>query len=59
LAKDLLLIDSGGFAYINPIMFAGAFAQVVNSIEADCCDRKRFAGIGYGIRDIKIEKQGR
>ena len=59
LPNDLLIIDSGGFAYINPAMFAGALAQDVNSIEADCCDRKRFAGIRYGIRDIKIEKQGR
>ncbi|MGA9149482.1 MAG: hypothetical protein WBZ36_02805 [Candidatus Nitrosopolaris sp.] len=35
LPKDLLNIDSGGFAYINPAMFAGAFAQDVNSTEAD------------------------
>jgi pimeloyl-ACP methyl ester carboxylesterase len=35
LPKDLLIIDSGGFAYINPAMFAGAFAQDVNSTEAD------------------------
>lgn len=27
-------IDSGGFAYINPTMFPGAFAQDVNSTEA-------------------------
>ena len=31
--KDLLKIDSGGFAYINPTMFPGAFAQDVNSTE--------------------------
>jgi hypothetical protein len=35
LPKDLLIIDSGGFAYINPAIFAGAFAQDVNSTEAD------------------------
>ena len=33
--KDLLIIDSGGFAYINPAMFAGAIAQDVNPTEAD------------------------
>jgi pimeloyl-ACP methyl ester carboxylesterase len=33
--KDLLIIDSGGFAYINPAMFAGVIAQDVNSTEAD------------------------
>src|SRR6476660_8989034 len=32
--KDLFIIDSGGFSYINPAMFAGAFAQDVNSAEA-------------------------
>src|SRR5919198_3015318 len=35
LPKDLLIIDSGGFSYINPAMFAGAFAQDVNSTEAN------------------------
>jgi len=35
LPKDLLIIDSGGFAYINPVIFAGAFAQDVNPAEAD------------------------
>jgi len=35
LPKNLLIIDSGGFAYINPAMFAGAFAQDVNLTEAD------------------------
>jgi pimeloyl-ACP methyl ester carboxylesterase len=35
LPKDLLVVDGGGFAYINPVMFAGAFAQDVNSTEAD------------------------
>jgi len=35
LPKDLLIIDSGGFSYINPAMFAEAFAQDVNSTEAD------------------------
>ena len=29
------MIDSGGFAYINPAMFAGAIAQDVNSTEAE------------------------
>jgi pimeloyl-ACP methyl ester carboxylesterase len=33
--KDLLIIDSGGFAYINPAMFAGAVAQDVNPTEAN------------------------
>ena len=35
LPKDLLIVDGGGFAYINPAMFAGAFAQDVNSTKAD------------------------
>jgi pimeloyl-ACP methyl ester carboxylesterase len=35
LPKDLLIIDSGGFSYLNPAMFAGVFAQEVNSTEAD------------------------
>jgi pimeloyl-ACP methyl ester carboxylesterase len=35
LPKDLLIFDSGGFVYINPAMFPGAFAQDVNSTEAD------------------------
>jgi pimeloyl-ACP methyl ester carboxylesterase len=35
LPKDLLIIDSGGYAYINPAMFPGAFAQDVNSTESD------------------------
>ena len=35
LPKDLLIIDSGGFSYINPAMFAGAFAQDVSPAEAD------------------------
>ena len=35
LPKDLLITDSGGFSYINPAMFVGAFAQDVNSTEAD------------------------
>ena len=30
-----MIIDSGGFAYINLAMFPGAFAQDVNSTEAD------------------------
>jgi pimeloyl-ACP methyl ester carboxylesterase len=34
LPKYLLMIDNRGFAYINPTMFAGAFAQDVNSTEA-------------------------
>ena len=33
-SKDLLIIDSGGFAYINPAMFTGAIAQDVNPVEA-------------------------
>ena len=33
--KDLLIIDNGGFAYINPAMFAGAVAQDVNPTEAN------------------------
>lgn len=35
LPKDLLIFDSGGFAYINPAMFQGAFAQDVDPTEAD------------------------
>jgi len=35
LPKDLLITDSEGFAYINPTAFARAFAQDVNSTEAD------------------------
>jgi hypothetical protein len=35
LPKDLLITDSGGFGYINPAMFAGAFAQDVDSTEAE------------------------
>jgi pimeloyl-ACP methyl ester carboxylesterase len=35
LPKDLLILDSGGFAYINPTMFQGAFAQDVDPAEAD------------------------
>jgi hypothetical protein len=35
LPKDLLIIDSGGFVYINPDMFPQAFAQDINSTEAD------------------------
>jgi pimeloyl-ACP methyl ester carboxylesterase len=35
LPKDLLVIDSGGYVYLNPAMFPGAFAQDVNSTEAD------------------------
>ena len=34
LPKDLLVIDSGGFAYINSSMSTGGFAQDVNSTEA-------------------------
>jgi pimeloyl-ACP methyl ester carboxylesterase len=32
--KDFLILDSGGFAYINPDMFHGAFAQDVDATEA-------------------------
>ena len=32
--KDFLILDSGGFAYINPDMFYGAFAQDVDATEA-------------------------
>ena len=35
LPKDLLILDSGGFIYLNPAMFPGAFAQDVNPTEAD------------------------
>jgi hypothetical protein len=35
LPKDLLIIDSRGFVYINPDMFPQAFAQDINSTEAD------------------------
>jgi pimeloyl-ACP methyl ester carboxylesterase len=33
--QDLLIIDIGGFAYINPAMFTEAIAQDVNSTEAE------------------------
>jgi pimeloyl-ACP methyl ester carboxylesterase len=33
--KDLLVFDSGGFIYLNPEMFRGAFAQDVDPAEAD------------------------
>jgi pimeloyl-ACP methyl ester carboxylesterase len=35
LPPDFLVFDSGGFAYINPDMFPQAFAQDVNTIEAE------------------------
>jgi pimeloyl-ACP methyl ester carboxylesterase len=35
LPPGFLIFDSGGFAYINPDMFHGAFAQDVNTTEAD------------------------
>ena len=35
LPKDLLIVDGGRFAYINPAMFAGAMAQDVDPTEAD------------------------
>jgi hypothetical protein len=35
LPKDFLIFDSSGFAYINPAMFSGAFAQDVDPTEAD------------------------
>ena len=34
LPPGLLVIDSGGFAYLNPEMFPQAFAQDVNTTEA-------------------------
>ena len=34
LPNDLLIFDSGGFAYINPAMFPGAFAHDVDAAEA-------------------------
>jgi pimeloyl-ACP methyl ester carboxylesterase len=34
LPNDLLIFDNGGFAYINPTMFQGAFAQDINLAEA-------------------------
>jgi pimeloyl-ACP methyl ester carboxylesterase len=33
--QDFLIVDSGGFAYINPDMFPQAFAQDVNTTEAE------------------------
>jgi hypothetical protein len=33
--KDTVIIDSGGFVYINPAKFYGMFAQDVKSTEAD------------------------
>ena len=35
LPKDFLISDSGGFTYINPAMFPGAFAQDIDPTEAD------------------------
>ncbi|NAL78439.1 alpha/beta fold hydrolase [Nitrososphaera sp. AFS] len=35
LKKDLLIIDNGGFSYINPTMFPEVVAQDVNPAEAD------------------------
>jgi hypothetical protein len=35
LPNDLLIFDYGGFSYINPSMFYGAFAQDVDPIESD------------------------
>jgi pimeloyl-ACP methyl ester carboxylesterase len=35
LPKDFLIFDSAGFVYINPAIFAGAFAQDVDPTEAD------------------------
>jgi pimeloyl-ACP methyl ester carboxylesterase len=35
LPKDLLIFNSGEFAYINPAMFQGAFAQDVDPAEAN------------------------
>ena len=35
LSPGLLVLDSGGFAYINPDMFPQSFAQDVNATEAD------------------------
>ena len=34
LPKDFLIFDSGGFTYINPAMFPGAFAQDIDPTEA-------------------------
>jgi pimeloyl-ACP methyl ester carboxylesterase len=34
LPKDLLIFDSGGFVYINPAMFPGAFAHDIDPAEA-------------------------
>ena len=33
--KDLLILDSGGFIYLNPEIFRGSFAQDVDPAEAD------------------------
>jgi pimeloyl-ACP methyl ester carboxylesterase len=35
LPKGFLIIDKGGFAYINPKLFPQSFAQDVNSTQAD------------------------
>jgi hypothetical protein len=35
LPPGFLVFDSGGFAYINPDMFPQAFAQDVNTTEAE------------------------
>jgi len=34
LPKDLLIIDSGGFGYLNPALFPQVFAQDINATEA-------------------------
>jgi pimeloyl-ACP methyl ester carboxylesterase len=34
LPKDFLIFDSGGFGYINPVLFHDSFAQDVNQTEA-------------------------
>ena len=39
LPKDFLIFDRGGFAYINPDMFRGAFAQDVNPTESGITPR--------------------
>ena len=35
LPKDFLIVDNGGFAYLNPAMFPGAFAQDVDTTESN------------------------
>jgi len=48
--------DSGGFPYINPAMFAWAFAQDVNSTEADImAARTMTKKFGKTIKEARSE----